>query len=66
MNIELSLADEEARELASALDIRLLEMRSELAHTDDHAYKNDLRRSRDRLQAVAQRLDRLLANQKAA
>jgi hypothetical protein len=64
MNIELS--DEEARGLASALDIRLLEMRSELAHTDDHAYKNDLRRSRDLLQAVAQRLDRLLVTEKAA
>lgn len=54
MNLELT--DEEARELATALGIRLVEMRTELVHTDDHTYRNDLRKSLERLERVAERL----------
>jgi len=54
MNLEI--ADEEAQELRIALDIRLREMRNELVHTDDHAYRNDLRRSLERLEKIAERI----------
>ncbi|MDC3956167.1 hypothetical protein [Polyangium jinanense] len=54
MNLEI--ADEEARELRIALDIRLREMRNELVHTDDHAYRADLRRSLERLEKIAQKV----------
>jgi len=54
MNLEI--ADEEARELRIALDIRLREMRNELVHTDDHAYRDDLRRSLERLEKVAEKV----------
>lgn len=64
MNLEISY--EEARELKSALDIRLHEMRNELVHTDDHAYRRELRRSLERLEATAARLDEMVGEGKAA
>jgi hypothetical protein len=57
----LDLADDEARELKTALDIRLIEMRGELVHTDDHAYRNDLKHALGTLERVAERLGEKLA-----
>ncbi len=54
MNLEI--ADEEAQELRTALDIRLHEMRTELVHTDDHAYRSDLRKSLERLEKIAEKI----------
>jgi hypothetical protein len=54
MNLEI--ADDDARELKVALDIHLVEMRGELTHTDDHAYRADLRSSIERLERVAAKL----------
>jgi hypothetical protein len=56
----LEMAYEEAQELKTALEIRLVEMRGELAHTDDRAYRNDLLRSLERLEHVAERLGKTL------
>ena len=64
MNIEMS--DDEARELKIALDIRLVEMRNELVHTTDHAYRDDLRASLIRLEGLATRLDGLIGTRRAA
>jgi polysaccharide deacetylase 2 family uncharacterized protein YibQ len=56
----LEMAYDEARELKTALEIRLVEMRGELAHTDDRAYRNDLLRSLEQLEHVAERLGKTL------
>ena len=53
MNIEIS--DREAEELRIALDIRLHQMRDELVHTTDHAYRDDLRGSLERLEKIAEK-----------
>lgn len=55
----LAVNDEEARELAEVLDARLREMRLELAHTDDRAYRSDLRDRYDHLERIAHRLKQL-------
>ncbi len=55
----LAVNDEEARELAEVLDARLREMRLELAHTDDRAYRSDLRDRYDHLERIAKRLKQL-------
>ncbi len=56
----LEMAYEEARELKTALEIRLVEMRGELTHTDDRAYREDLIRSLETLEAVTERLGKTL------
>ncbi len=56
----LEMAYEEARELKTALEIRLVEMRGELAHTDDHAYRADLLNSLNTLEHVTERLGKTL------
>lgn len=56
----LDMVYEEARELKTALEIRLVEMRGELAHTDDHAYRVDLIHSLETLEHVTERLGRTL------
>jgi len=59
----LEIANDEAQELKWALDIRLVEMRSEAVRASDHAYRDELRSSLVRLERVAQRLDEQLAGQ---
>lgn len=56
----LEMANDEARELKWALDIRLVEMRSELVRASDHAYRDELRTSLVRLETVALRIEELL------
>jgi hypothetical protein len=59
MHLELSLED--ARLVKSALDVRVLELRDELVHTDDRAYHASLREDLDRLESLDQRLTALFA-----
>lgn len=63
MNLELT--EQEARELRSALEIRLIEMRGELAVTDDRHYRADLRATLEHLETVAARMDAALRGKAA-
>lgn len=55
----LAVTDEEARELSEVLDTRLREMRMELAHTDDRAYRSDLRDRYEHLERLLNRLKQM-------
>ena len=55
----LAVTDEEARALDELLDDRLREMRLEIAHTDDRAYRSDLRDRYDHLERLRLRLKQL-------
>ena len=52
----LAVTDEEARVLDELLEARLREMRLELAHTDDRAYRSDLRDRYDHIERLRARL----------
>jgi hypothetical protein len=58
--MDLPLTIEDADELLAALRTRLLEMRMELAHTDDRAYRAMLRKSLERLEAIEHLVEGLL------
>ena len=49
--------DDDLRVIKQGLDIRLHQMREELAHTDDRDYRAKLRADLDRLEEVRGRLD---------
>lgn len=53
---QLELSDEEAQELCRTLERRLQQMLEELVHTDDNAYRQDLHRSLDRLEKIAEKV----------
>jgi hypothetical protein len=53
---QLDLSDEETQELCIALETRLKAMLDELVHTDDNAYRDDLHRSLDRLEKIAEKV----------
>ena len=55
----LAVTEEEARDLGELLDARLREMRLEIAHTDDRAYRSDLRDRYDHLERLLLRLKQL-------
>jgi hypothetical protein len=50
--LTLTLTPSEALDLANALEIRLHEMMDELVHTDDRAYKADVRTRYESLERV--------------
>jgi len=58
----LAVTDEEARALDELLDGRLREMRVEIAHTDDRAYRSDLRDRYDHLERLRLRLKQMSTN----
>lgn len=60
--MDLALTIEDAQELLAALRTRLLEMRMELARTDDRAYRASLRESLDQLEQIEQRVQELLGD----
>lgn len=64
--VHLDLNDTEAKELRASLSIRVVGMREELAHTDNREYRADLRASKERLEAVLQRLEQLITPAKKA
>jgi hypothetical protein len=53
---QLDLSDEEAHELCVALNTRLEQMLHELVHTDDTAYRDELHKSLDRLEKIAEKV----------
>jgi len=61
MAIQLELSTREAKDLRVALSIRLVGMREELVHTDDRAYRADLKATLERLEVVFQRLEQIMA-----
>ena len=58
--LRLELDEREAKDLKLALSVRLLGMREELVHTDHREYREGLRALIERLEAVAQRLERTI------
>jgi hypothetical protein len=52
----LQLTDEEARELSTALQIRVHGLRAELAAADAREYRAELRRTLDRVEEIAAHL----------
>jgi hypothetical protein len=52
----LSLSDEELWELRQALELHLSRMDQELSRTEDREFRESLRRTYDRLDAVRRRL----------
>ena len=55
----LALTDEEARVLDDLLEGQLRSMRIEIAHTDDRAFRSDLRDRYDHLERVRLRLKQM-------
>lgn len=54
------LDEREAKDVRTALSIRLVGMREELVHTDDREYRADLKAAIERLEVVLGRLDAIL------
>jgi hypothetical protein len=54
---KLELSAEEAKDLKTALSVRLLGLREELVHTDHREYKEGLRVLIQRLEAVLRHLE---------
>ncbi len=52
----LAVTEEEARALDELLEQKLRDMRLEIAHTDDRAYRSDLRDRYDHLERLRLRL----------
>ncbi|WP_437608049.1 hypothetical protein WMF20_45485 [Sorangium sp. So ce834] len=61
---QIELSEREARDMRTALSIRLVGMREELVHTDDREYRADLKAAIERLEAVLWRLEAMLAGPK--
>jgi hypothetical protein len=61
----LAVTEEEARVLHDMLDAQLAEMRVELSHTDDRAFRSDLRDRYDHLERVRARLNQAGATDEA-
>ncbi|WP_437955625.1 hypothetical protein WME76_29505 [Sorangium sp. So ce119] len=59
--LHFELDEREARDVRTALSIRLVGMREELVHTDDREYRADLKAAIERLEVVLRRLDAILA-----
>ncbi|WP_437285533.1 hypothetical protein [Sorangium sp. So ce406] len=59
--LQFELDEREARDVRTALSIRLVGMREELVHTDDREYRADLKAAIERLEVVLRRLDAILA-----
>lgn len=55
----LPVTDEEATALDELLDQKLRDMRLEIAHTDDRAYRSDLRDRYDHLERLRLRLKQM-------
>jgi hypothetical protein len=59
---QLELTRSEGQTLRAAVDVRLHELRTELAGADLRRFKAELRAELDRLESVARRLDAALAD----
>lgn len=54
--MQLTLSPDEATELRQLLDAALVDLRSEIHHTDTHDFRQALQRREQRLQQLRQRL----------
>ncbi|WP_437597630.1 hypothetical protein WMF28_33645 [Sorangium sp. So ce590] len=59
--VHFELDEREARDMRTALSIRLVGMREELVHTDNREYREYLKAAIERLEGVLRRLDAILA-----
>ncbi|WP_437575210.1 hypothetical protein [Sorangium sp. So ce887] len=59
--VHFELDEREAKDMRTALSIRLVGMREELVHTDNREYRADLKATIERLEGVLRRLDAILA-----
>ena len=57
IHVYLELTREDSEVLKRALNIRLNELRHELAHTDDRSYRAGLRSELDRLENIDRELE---------
>ncbi|WP_437295919.1 hypothetical protein [Sorangium sp. So ce426] len=64
--LHLELSEREADDTRTALSTRLVGMRDELVHTDDRAYRADLKATIERLEVVLGRLEAIVAAPAAA
>ena len=64
--LDLKLTPEDAGVLVRSLEIRLENLRFELARTEDHDYRADLRHQLDRLEAIYRDLESLERPKKSA
>ncbi|AUX23872.1 hypothetical protein SOCEGT47_044020 [Sorangium cellulosum] len=64
--LHFELDEREAKDMRTALSIRLVGMREELVHTDDREYRAYLKATIERLEVVLRRLDGILAGQAPA
>jgi CBS domain-containing protein len=60
--MDLNLNREERDALEAAVDFRLRSLQDELVHTDDREYRRSVREALDRVEELAQRLERLGAS----
>jgi len=58
----IELSDEDVHDVLEVIDYRLNELQDELVHTDDRAYRQDLRAASNRLDHLRQRLHHLARN----
>jgi hypothetical protein len=59
-DVHLELSRRDAKELRTALSIRLVGMREELVHTDDREYRAGLKAATERLEGVLARLEEVM------
>ena len=59
--MHLTLTEDEARLVSNALHIYTDELQHEILRTDDRAYRSDLSRRHETLQAILERVDRSVA-----
>lgn len=64
--LHFELSEREADDTRTALSTRLVGMRDELVHTDDRAYRADLKATIERLEVVLGRLEAIVASPTAA
>jgi hypothetical protein len=60
--IQLNLTDEEEQHLKEAVSRRLSELDHEIAHTDSMAFKDVLKRRRETMQKIIEKLPDLAAS----
>ncbi|WP_437841524.1 hypothetical protein [Sorangium sp. So ce1153] len=59
--LHFELDEREAKDMSTALSIRLVGMREELVRTDDREYRADMKAAIERLEVVLRRIDAILA-----
>jgi len=58
----IQLSSDDVHDLVEVIDFRMHELQDELVHTDDRAYREDLRKATDRLEVLRTRVHHLAAD----